>query len=53
MDWVRAKLHADEAHRAGWTGRGITAAVLDSGISLHPDYADRVEGFCDFGKWGK
>lgn len=48
MDWVRAKLHADEAHRAGWTGRGITAAVLDSGISLHPDYADRVEGFCDF-----
>ncbi len=46
MDHVRAKLHADEIHRAGITGRGITVAVLDSGCS-HPDYADRIVGFVD------
>ncbi len=31
MDYVRSILHADDVHRAGITGRGITAAVLDSG----------------------
>lgn len=46
MDHVRAKLHADEIHRAGITGRGITAAVLDSGCE-HPDYADRIAVFED------
>lgn len=47
MDHVRAKLHANEIHRAGITGRGITAAVLDSGICRHPDYADRIAAFED------
>ncbi len=31
MNRVRAQLHADEVHAAGFTGNGITAAVLDSG----------------------
>lgn len=48
MERVRAMLHADELHRAGITGRGITAAILDSGICLHPDYAKRIVGFRDF-----
>ena len=48
MDQVRRLLHADEAHAAGYTGRGITAAVLDSGICLHPDYAGRIAAFRDF-----
>lgn len=47
MDHVRAKLYADEIHRAGITGRGITVAVLDSGVCRHPDYADRIVGFVD------
>ncbi len=47
MDHVRAKLHADEIHRAGITGQGVTVAVLDSGVCRHPDYADRIVGFVD------
>lgn len=47
MEHVRAKLHANEVHRAGITGRGVTVAVLDSGICRHPDYADRIVGFAD------
>lgn len=48
MNRVREKLHADEVHRAGITGRGVTAAVLDTGICHHPDYSSRIVGFCDF-----
>ncbi|WP_283685183.1 S8 family peptidase [Parablautia sp. Marseille-Q6255] len=48
MDWVRKKLYADAVHQAGITGKGVTAAVLDSGISRHPDYAKRIIVFKDF-----
>ncbi len=48
MERVRAILRADEAHRAGITGRGITAAVLDTGICAHPDFDDRIVCFYDF-----
>ena len=33
--------------RAGITGRGITAKVLDTGISRHPDYSERIVAFRD------
>jgi serine protease AprX len=48
MDRVRRLLKADEVHRAGITGKGVTAAVLDTGICMHPDYADRILFFRDF-----
>lgn len=48
MERVREKLHANELHRIGITGKGVTAAVLDSGICLHPDYAQRIVAFRDF-----
>jgi len=48
VDYVRSILHADAVHQAGFTGRGVTAAVLDSGISPHPDYAKRIIVFEDF-----
>src|SRR5262249_20227772 len=36
-------IHADQVHNAGVTGRGITVAVLDSGVEAsHPDFKDRV-----------
>ncbi|MFR7719045.1 MAG: S8 family serine peptidase [Lachnospiraceae bacterium] len=47
MNRVREALHATEIHRAGITGRGITAAVLDTGISRHPDYSERIVAFRD------
>ena len=48
MDRVRMQLHADEIHRAGITGKGVTVAILDSGICSHPDYASRITVFRDF-----
>lgn len=48
MNRVREALHATEIHRAGITGRGITAAVLDTGISRHPDYSERIRGIPGF-----
>lgn len=48
MERVRAELHAQEIHRRGITGKNITAAVLDSGICHHPDYASRIAAFQDF-----
>lgn len=48
MNRVREALHATEVHRAGITGNGITAAILDTGISRHPDYSSRIVAFRDF-----
>ena len=48
MNRVREALHATEVHRAGITGSGITAAILDTGISRHPDYRERIMAFRDF-----
>lgn len=48
MERMRAKLHADEVHRAGITGKGVTAAILDTGICRHPDFGDRILYFGDF-----
>ena len=48
MDQVRRKLRADDAHRKGITGRGVTIAVMDTGIIAHPDFDSRILHFMDF-----
>lgn len=48
MNQVRKKLRADDAHRKGFTGRGITVAVMDTGIVAHPDFDSRILEFADF-----
>ncbi|MFC4012458.1 S8 family serine peptidase [Nonomuraea purpurea] len=36
-------IHSDKANQAGWTGRGTTVAVLDTGIDRdHPYFAGRI-----------
>nr|MBA3717453.1 S8 family serine peptidase [Actinomycetota bacterium] len=36
-------IHADQARAAGYTGNGVTVAILDSGMQLnHPDLADSL-----------
>ena len=48
MNRARKIIHAEEAWVRGITGRGITAAVLDTGAARHPDFADRLVCFRDF-----
>lgn len=35
-------------HKKGITGKGVTVAVIDSGLAPHPDFGDRVKAFRDF-----
>lgn len=35
-------------HAKGITGKGVTVAVVDSGMANHPDFEDRVVAFRDF-----
>lgn len=48
MEQVRRLLFADNVHRKGITGKGVTAVIMDSGICPHPDYIDRILFFKDF-----
>ncbi len=48
MNQVRKKLRADEAHQNGCTGRGVTVAVMDTGIVPHVDFDSRILKFRDF-----
>ena len=48
MDRVKKLIHAEEEEVFPYTGSGVTDALLDTGIAMHPDFADRVIGFRDF-----
>ena len=48
MRKVRMDLGIDRIHMEGITGDGVVVAVLDSGISTHPDFGDRIIYFKDF-----
>lgn len=41
-------LRAEKAWQAGWTGKGVYIAVLDTGVGRHPDLKDRIVCFRDF-----
>jgi len=44
-------INAPAAWAAGYTGKGITVAVIDTGIYPHPDLTEptnRIIGFKDF-----
>lgn len=44
---IRA-LRAEKAWEKGWTGKGIRVAVLDTGVTRHPDLRNRLVAFRDF-----
>lgn len=48
MDRVRALIGLNRELQEKFTGEGITAAILDSGIAAHEDFGDRILAFSDF-----
>lgn len=37
MDRVRKLIHAEREDVSPYTGAGVTVAILDTGIAMHPD----------------
>lgn len=50
MKWVKQTVHywCKDTTDSRYLGNGICAAILDTGIALHPDLKDRISGFRDF-----
>ncbi len=40
--------YCDDIFKGRYLGQGITAAILDTGITLHPDFGRRIVAFRDF-----
>lgn len=47
MDRIRELLNTSYVHKRGFTGRGITVAVMDTGLYPHKDFRNRVLDFYD------
>lgn len=47
MNRVRNIVQIGNAHQRGITGNGIGIAIVDTGLSPHPDYRDRIIGWYD------
>lgn len=47
MKCAREQVCVQKVWDEGYLGQGITAAVLDTGIWLHPDFDTRIRGFFD------
>ncbi len=48
MNRVKKMIHTDRAYRAGLSGKGVTVAVMDTGIAVHRDFEGRILRFVDF-----
>lgn len=48
MDRVRRLIRCNDECVSHYTGKGVCVAVLDSGVSMHPDFSDRIIAFRDF-----
>ena len=48
MDRVRTLIGLNRELQNRFTGEGVTAAILDSGIAPHEDFGDRIRAFADF-----
>jgi len=51
LDTAVPTIHADLLHKSGYTGKGVTIAIIDTGIALHQDLVrptNRIVAFKDF-----
>ena len=42
MERTGKETNADYAHRAGYIGNGVGVAIMDTGITKHPDFDHRI-----------
>lgn len=47
-NWVSRPQMLHALHEQGITGKGVTVAVIDSGVAPHRDFGDRIKKFRDF-----
>ena len=50
MKWVKQSIHywCPDTQEHKFLGQNVTVAILDTGISPHPDFKDRILSFRDF-----
>lgn len=50
MKWVKQSVGywCEDIQRQKYLGKGIRAAILDTGVAAHPDLSGRIVGFRDF-----
>ncbi|QGQ48089.1 S8 family peptidase [Metabacillus sediminilitoris] len=48
LDIATPSIHSDKLQQSGLTGKGVTIAVIDTGIYPHEDLQGRIKGFKDF-----
>lgn len=50
MKWVKQSIHywCPDTKEHKFLGQNVTVAILDTGISPHPDFKDRILSFRDF-----
>lgn len=48
MDRVKKLIHTDYAYKSGLSGQNVTVVVMDTGITKHADFGNRIVEFKDF-----
>jgi len=48
LDTATKTMGIDKLWNMGYRGKGVTIAVIDTGIAPHPDFKDRIVAFRDF-----
>lgn len=47
MNHVRSVVKVSDVHRQGFKGEGVGIAIVDTGLSMHPDFSSRITGWYD------